>query len=393
MSVEEIYKNKSFFEQPNAFDRFEPLVLADRRSKAPVLPEQIMEPVEYLEDGDIIVRMFAPGAETVTVRSFHLAAWHFEISLMNRGNGIFEGVLPASLELNGNVVLIFSVDGSDVINPHLPTQISGRAINNYIEVYDPETPYVLLRDVPHGSVTREILWSDAVKDYIRCLVYTPPGYDKGSEYPVLYIQHGAGENETCWTFNGKLPMIFDNNIADETAVPCVVVMNNGMLKAPHERHINDFDGIEGIITEDCRRFIEQKYRVRKDKWGRAIAGLSLGSMQAVYIGLRHPELYSAIGSFTFLRRRDRANTYEDNPHLDAFKKPEQLWRDYNLIFRSIGDREAKLDEFLEDDTFIAQYGADHNPGYVRRVYPGQEHNWNCWRRALNDFSQLVFQAR
>ena len=393
MSINELYSNKSYSEQVSAFERFEPLVLADRRSTAPVLPEQIMEPVEYLENGDIIVRMYAPGAKAVTVRSFFLAVWRFEIALQNRGNGIFEGTLPASLGLRGNVVLIFSVDGSDVINPHLPTQISGRAINNFIEVYDPETPYTLLRDVPHGSVTREILWSKAVNDWIRCLVYTPPGYAKGGEYPVLYLQHGAGENETCWSFNGKLPYILDNNIADGKAVPFVVVMNNGMLKAPHESHINDFDGIEGIITEDCRRFIEDKYRVRTDKWGRAIAGLSLGSMQAMYIGLRHPELYSAVGSFTFLRRRDRTNTYEDNPHLDAFKNPDQLWSDYHLIFRSIGDAEDKMDEFLEDDAFIARYGADQNPGYVRRVYPNEQHNWNCWRRALNDFSQFVFQDR
>lgn len=385
-------KNKAFYAQPNAFDQISPMVLRQWGSNAPITPDKIMEPVEYLEEGGVIVRMFAPNAKEVKVRPFRMAAWKFETVLRNRGNGIWEGELPVKeCGLKGNVVLIFSVDGSDVINPHLPTQFSGGSINNYIEIEDEETPYIYLKDVPHGSVTREVFWSEAVGSFESCLVYTPPGYESGSDYPVIYVQHGAGENETCWVYNGKLANIMDNNIASGEAVPAVVVMNNGMLKAPYESQINDFDGIESIITKECREFIEKKYKVRTDKWGRAIAGLSLGSMQAMYIGLRHPELFSAVGSFTFLRRRDRTNTYEDNPHLFIFHDPERLWSEYKLIFRSIGGAEMQMNEFTEDDAFIAEKGADQNPGYVRHIYPGMVHNWNCWRRAYNDFSKVVFK--
>lgn len=223
------------------------------------------------------------------------------------------------------------------------------------------------------------------------MVYTPPEYHKGGEYPVLYLQHGGGENETSWVYSGKMPYIMDNVIAEGKAVPFVVVTNDGLVRMPGDTGINDFDGIEGIITKDCREYIESKYRVRRDKWGRAIAGLSLGSMQASYIGLRHPELYGYIGSFTYLRCRDKDNTYEGNPHLDMLKDAENFAKEYKLLFRSLGGAEAHMNEFEEDDAFLARYGIDRLPGYIRKIYPGQSHVWNGWRHALYDFAQVVFR--
>ena len=351
-----------------------------------------MEPVEYLDNGDIIVRMYAPGAREVRVTSTRLAVWKFDVEMKNRGNGIFEATLTKDLELNGDVMLMFFVDGSEVINPYLPTEFYANKIGNAIEVYDESTPYLYLRDVPHGSLTREIFWSESVQQFIRCTVYTPPEYNTSDkEYPVLFVQHGGGENETCWANNGKVPYIMDNNIADGKCVPFIVVMNNGMLKAPYESAMNDFDGIEGIITKDCREYIESKYRVRKDKWGRAIAGLSLGSMQASYIGMRNPDIFGSIGSFTYIRCRDRDNTYDGNPHLNILKDADNFWSQYKLFFRSLGSVEAHLNEFEEDDAFIASFGVDKSPNYHRMLIPGQTHNWNCWRRAFYEFSQLLFR--
>lgn len=390
----ELYKNKSISDHPIAFEPLEPMVIRNgppSPSDPPADPRDVMIPVEYKDNGEIIVRMYAPGAKSVKASSTRIAVWKFEIEMQNRGNGIFECALPSDPVIVGNVIINFNVDGSDVINPYLPVQYYGFKMVNYIEVIDPETPYILLQDVPHGNVTREVFWSDTVQQWIRCFVYTPPAYEKGGEYPVLYIQHGGGENETTWGYNGKLPYIMDNNIAAGKAVPFIVVMNNGMLKKPGDSGMNDFDGIEGIITRDCRAFIEGKYRVKKDKWNRAIAGLSLGSMQASYIGMRNPELFGSIGSFTYLRCRDKDNTYEGNPHLNALKDADRFWKDYKLLFRSIGGAERHLSEFEEDDAFIARYGVDKSPNYVRHIYPGQTHNWNCWRRAFNDFCQVVFQ--
>ena len=394
MYIIENANNKAMTERLGAFDAQGPMRLMPKEKPAPgqrPKPGPAVEPVEFLPDGGVTLRLAADPDTRVSVATGRLSVYQFRGEMKNRGDGVFEITLPADEQLRGNTVLEFSVNGANVVHPFLPVQIVGGHICNCIEIPDWETPYVLMRDVPHGAVTREIFWSETIGDYARCFVYTPPMYHEGGEYPVLYLQHGGGENETCWTFNGKTPHILDNLIADGKCVPFVVVMNSGMLKKPGQTGMNDFDGIEGIICEDCRRYIEERYRVRKDKWGRAIAGLSLGSMQASYIGMRHPELFGAIGSFTYIRCRDRDNTHEGNPHLNVLKDPEQFWKDYKVFFRSIGSVEAHLNEFEEDDAFIHSFGIDESPNYHRHVYPNMIHNWNCWRRALCDFAQVIFK--
>lgn len=379
--------NKALFERGSAFDLLPPIKIPGEKPRS-FTPYPALE---YHTNGDIVVRMAASGEHEIRVKSFRLAVWQFDILMTNCQNGTYEVVLPASLGLTGNVVIIFSIDGNEILNPNLPTQFYGDKLVNLIEVPDTEMAFTMLRDVSHGSVSRELFWSESVQEWVRCFVYTPPGYEKGGEYPVLYIQHGGGENETGWMMNGKLPYIMDNAIAEGSALPFIVVANNGSHVRPGDTGANAFGGIEDIITQDCRTYIESKYRVRTDKWNRAIAGLSLGSMQAVNIGLRHPELFGSIGSFTYLRCRDRGNTYENNPHLDAFKNPTQFAKDYKLLFRSIGSVELHLNEFEEDDRFLATYGIDQLPCYHRELIPNQTHNWNCWRPAFYHFAQLLFR--
>lgn len=382
-------QNAAYFNQPAAFTPISPLKTG-RRNEAPT-DYNTMIPLEYTEKG-VLVRMFAPAAKEVRVSSFGISTWKFEIVMTNRGNGIFEALLPEDKNIYGNVVLSFAVDGSPMLNPYLPMQFLMNRPVNYVEIPDTEAPYIYLQDVLHGTISEEVFWSQSTQQWARCMIYLPPAYDGIKEFPCLYLQHGATENETSWIYNGKLPWIMDNCIAEGKAVPFIVVMNNGMLRRPGENHINDFAGIEAIITQECRNHVEQRYRIKKDRQNRAIAGLSLGSMQAMYIGLRNQELYASIGSFTFLRCRDRNNTYEGNPHLDALRDAEAFWANHQLFFRSIGGAEGTLNEFLEDDAFLAQYGIDQNPNYYRRIYPNQQHNWNCWRRAYYDFCQVLFQS-
>ena len=393
MNITETAKNRALTERLGAFSAQEPFRLMPEDKPAPggrPEPGPAVEPVEFLADGSAVLRMAADPDARVAVSTGRLSAYRFEGEMRDRGDGVFEITIPANTAFRGNTVLEFSVNGASVVHPFLPVQIVSGHICNCIEVPDWETPYVLMRDVPHGAVTREVFWSETIQDYARCFVYTPPMYSRGGDYPVLYLQHGAGENETCWTFNGKTPHILDNLIADGKCVPFIVVMNNGMLKKPGQTGQND-EVVEGIICEDCRRYIEERYRVRRDKWGCAVAGLSLGSVQASYIGLRHPELFSAIGAFTFICRRDSDHPYEGKPYLDALKDPERFWKDYKAFFRSVGGAEAQLKGFEEDDVFLRQCGIDAGPNYHRHIYPGMAHNWNCWRRALCDFAQVIFQ--
>ena len=379
--------NKANFERAGAFDYLPPIEVQGDGVGLPVS----VKTLEYCDNGDVVVRLKALGEHDIFICSGHNAPWQFRIPMVNRHNGIYEAILPASLNLHGNVVLVFIVDGNDFINPYLPTQFSGNRLVNLIEVPDADTPFTLLQDVPHGSVIREVFWSDSVKQWVRSFVYVPPGYEQGGDYPVLYLQHGACENELSWILNGKLPYIMDNVIAEGKALPFIVVANNGMHQRPGDHGKNDFAGIEGLITQDCRNWVEQKYRIRKDKWSRAIAGLSMGSMQASYIGLRHPELFGSVASFTYLRCRDRDNSFAGNPHLNVLKNPDQFAKDYRLLFRSIGSAEDHLSEFEEDDRFLEHCGIDRLPCYHRELIPGGTHDWNCWRPALYSLAQLLFR--
>ncbi len=352
-----------------------------------------VRPVEVLGNGDVAIRtVFRDAAgKRITVESAHLAVWHFcqEMHPLNE-DGLYEAILPQKLGLYGNVVVQFRIDGMPVMAPGFPSMYYGFGLSNCFELDDPGAPFTKINQVPHGSVTRELFWSNAMNGYQSCYVYTPPEYGKGGPYPVLYLQHGAGENETAWCANGKLQNIMDNAVFEKKALPFIVVMCDGMVK-PSDEQEHEFAAIEEVITSDCRTFIEEKYNVLKDQKSRAIAGLSLGSMQACYIGMRHPDLYSAIGSFTYIRCRDTDNTHDGNPHLDALRDPDTFWKNYRLFFRSIGDQERDLYEFEEDDAFISKCGADQADGYVRRIYPGQIHNWNNWRLAFYDFACLLFR--
>lgn len=394
MKLDTYWIDASLWERAGGFAPPEGFRLASTekpRDGAPHAHGPSISAVEYLKDGNVMLRFPAVNGVRVHVNTGRLCVYKFSADMKDRGDGIFETIMPSDSNLRGNIVLEFLVDGVQVLHPYLPAEAGMGRLCNYIEVPDWETPYVQMKDVPHGAVSREVFWSETAQSWQRCLVYTPPGYYEGGTYPVLYLQHGGGENETCWTVNGKLPYILDNSIAEGKTVPFVVVMCDGTVKSPGQTGINDFDGIEGVICNDCRKYVEQRYRVRLDKWGRAIAGLSLGSMQAVYIGLRHPELFSAIGSFTYLRCRDKSQDYDENVHLNALKDPASFWTSYRLFFRSIGGEEAHMCEFLEDDDFLARCGIPGAAGYEREIYPGMTHNWGCWRRALYNFSQRLFR--
>ncbi len=395
MSFERFLSNKALTETPAAFERSspQPIGAVFRPDGPPDFSRArfVRTNGELLPDGDMVFRVAAEGAHSVTM---DIGMGQARLELRDRGDGIFEGTLPYSPAVVGPKTVDLRVDGAEVLSPYLPIFFGGLKTLNYVEIPAEGEDFFLLRDVPHGAVTRELVFSETLGEWQRCLIYTPPGYQKsGADYPVLYLQHGAGENETGWVYNGKLAYILDNLLAEGKCVPMLVVMCNGLVKLPHERGIIDsFDGVEGMLTRDVRAFVEENYRARTDKNSRALAGLSLGSMQTSQIGMSHPELYGYLGLFSgFLRRRDHWNTYAQNPYLRCLDDRGRFAADYRLFFRCEGDADGNFPEFQEDDAYLADRGIDTLPGYVRRVYPGCAHEWRAWRLALRDFAPLLFR--
>lgn len=290
------------------------------------------------------------------------------------------------------------VDGMEVITPLLPITYGYSRPYNFIALEKEDEAFYRIQDVPHGSVRREYYFSTVTGEWESCMVYTPAEYDQCPEktYPVLYLQHGHGENEIGWTASGKAHFIMDNLIADKKAVPFVIVMSNGMVQTVREdgQRIVNFRLFENQLLEDIMPFIEKRFRVGTTKPMRAMAGLSMGSLQTSMIGFSHPELFSALGVFSgFVSDMitgsplDQAHDEPgDNAHLAILEDKENFAQTFRVFFRSMGDQDPFWEHFAGDDKILEEKGIS----YIRKVYEGT-HDWNVWRKSFYDFAQLIFK--
>ncbi len=373
---------------------FQDLALNFDRADVARVDSKLLETGAVVQpNGDILFRIFAPQAKDVTLK-FQLVR-DGQLVLKKNEEGVFEGLLGWEEDHTGPMNVVVYVDGMDFLYPQMPIHWSTSRPRNFIEVPDTDMEFMLIKDVPHGAMSREIFWADAIQSWERCGVYTPPGYMKSSrEYPVLYLQHGGGENELVWGYCGRVAHILDNLIAAGKAEPFIVVMNNGMLRYSGNPSTVIDDALERILIESCIPHIEKNYRVKTGKWNRTISGLSMGCMQTCDIAFRHPELFGNLGSLNASMTHDREsfNTTYERPYPKVLKDREKFARDYKVYFRSTIPVEDHFDYFLADDKLCADAGIDTLPGYRRIVYPKRTSRWNGWRMGLRDFAQMLFKA-
>lgn len=245
-----------------------------------------------------------------------------------------------------------------------------------------------------------IPWEDQVKAMVieSCIVYTPPSYDEqtNQKFPVLYLQHGHGENELGWITAGRVNFILDNLIAERKTVPFIVVMSNGMVQIKDKvgEQIVDYKLFEKQLISDVIPFIEGKFRVRKEKTMRAMAGLSMGSLQTSLTAFNNPEYFSYLGVFSgfmtdiiqgsILDMVKRGNS--TNEHLKILDDKKAFQKEFKVFFRAIGDNDLFMSQFLIDDKLCEEKQIEH----IRKLYTGI-HDWNVWRQCIRDFSQLIFK--
>lgn len=343
--------------------------------------------VEILSEESFILRFYAPSAQSVTARIVF-----DEFPLEKEETGIWSAVIP--IGEGGLKRVSFLVDGVNVINPMMGIGFGASSPCNMVDLPQAGVDFYHLKNVPHGSVTQEFYPSSVTVRHESCLVYTPAGYRNGNDsYPVLYLQHGHGENEKCWVHQGKVNFIMDNLIAAGEAVPCIIVMNNGMVQS------EDPDGslrvtamqLPDLIVRDCIPFIEKTYRVKPGKENRAVAGLSMGSLHASILSMTYPELFAWAGIFSgFLRTPILLGT--SSPHLETLKDPEKFRSQYRLFFRAIGKEDVFIDRFLEDGQLMEESGLSPKvwENHIETFYPGS-HEWNVWRQCARDFLKMIFR--
>lgn len=396
MNFTEYMKNSTFSVTANSIEPFAMEAVGERKRGGP--REKTGAIVQ--QNGDVLFRMYAPDAEEVhvTILAYIGEVRGLTIPLENH-NGMWEGCLKYDGNEVGPKDYAFYVDGGLVINPNAPVYFRYFRMCNYFELPDPEFDLHFVKDVPHGTIAYRIFWSKVFDEFKRCLVYLPAEYESNPDkkYPVLWLNNGGSENETTWTYAGKVPQIMDNLIAEGKAVPMIVVMCNTMVRLPEEaqRGRGELYGWRDMILCDCMPFIESEYRTVIDKWHRAMAGNSMGGMATSFAGFEHPELFSYLGLFsTSLRSHDFHETFEENTQLHwMIGNKEKVREEYKLLFRSTGDLEAKRSKWKhDDDEWLHEQGIDELPNYKSVIYEsGFEHDWATFRRALADFVKLIFK--
>jgi enterochelin esterase-like enzyme len=302
------------------------------------------------------------------------------------------------------------VDGAEVSDPGSTAYFGGSKWASAVEVPEAGATYYLAEDVPHGQV-REVWYHSSVTGTWRhALVYTPPAYDTQAKqrYPVLYLQHGGGEDESGWTRQGKANFILDNLIAAGKAKPMMIVMANGYARRAGEP-VPDLRGkpfgspemrkamqdmmsaFEDDMTKVLIPFIDATFRTLPDRDHRAMAGLSMGGMQTFYVTFNHLDLFSYIGGFSgaanvFAPGNDKLDT--KTAFNGAMADPAAFAKRVHLLWIGVGTNEPermkqgieKLHTSLED-------------AKIQHVFyesPGTDHEWQTWRRDLQDFAPRLF---
>jgi enterochelin esterase family protein len=221
----------------------------------------------------------------------------------------------------------------------------------------------------------------------RVHVYTPPAYDQQApqRFPVLYLQHGAGENERSWIEQGRAGFILDNLIADKKAASMIAVADTGYAVRPGNEGAGPTSAFEEVMINELIPFIDGRYRTMADAEHRAMAGLSMGSMQTLGITLKHPDKFAWIGAMSGPPRRGfDVKTSFDGVFNDAAAFNART----RLLFFSAGTAE---EEFHRHS--VAVHEALTGAGIQSVFYssPGTDHEWQTWRRSLHEFAQRVFR--
>ncbi len=283
----------------------------------------------------------------------------------------------------------FWVDGVKAINNTAAIGYGGSVAANFFEIPDPDFPEDLLTDVPHGSLHMELFRSDESRSVRNCWVYTPAGYESNPEkrYPVLYLQHGGGENETGWVWQGKTNYILDNMIASGACEEMIVVMNNGYVYRREDGRVST-GSIARMVGGDCVPFIDGRYRTLPQREKRAVAGLSMGGLHAKQIAFENLDLFANLGVFSSgagyeIRGKDVWGVEYD--YSDLFRTPEHYAERLRVTLVTCGrsDPRNRYTEpqvrKLQEVGFPVEY----------RSYPGY-HEWHVWRKSLRDFLRLIF---
>ena len=346
-------------------------------------------------DHRVRVRLTAPHANKVSVQGGD-GLQKEPLDLLKDADGNWTATIPSAGP--GFHYYWFTVDGVRLNDPGSDAYHGYGRPTSGIEIPLDKEDFFLLKDVPHGTVREHWYHSSVTNNWRRAFVYTPPGYDVNvkKKYPILYLLHGAGENERGWSLQGHMNAILDNLIAEKRATPMIVVMDNGYAITKGEvvpatntlvEMTKGAPKLEEVYLKDIIPTMERAYRALSGRENRAMAGLSMGGLQTILIGLKHLDLFAYYGFFSgalFGNALTEPKTALDGVFADgnAFNKRVKVF------WLGVGSEEKEFVRMAaETRQALGKLG-------IKSTYyesPGTYHEWHTWRRCLHEFAPLLFK--
>jgi enterochelin esterase-like enzyme len=365
------------------------VALAQPAAREPTPNDSLVSPL--IETGTVRLQIYAPHAESVSVIGDWMTTRE-PLQLHEREDGVWSVALR---DLRPDYYSYwFIVDGVKTIDPKNPEIKQGiRTVDSMFYLQGPGTEFQDNRPVPHGQVRAVWYVSKTLATQRRMHVYTPPGYDDNErEYPVLYLLHGGGDDDTGWSTIGRAGLILDNLIADGEAVPMVVVMPNGSLppadlddNASHAEREQAAFRFERELMNDVVPTVERLFRVGANAGDRAIAGLSMGGGHTTQVFGRHWRDFDYASVWS-------AGIFSGDKQEYETQYPDFLaaaqWINSNVEHVSIvvGTADfahpaaAALNEVLDTHGIAHEF-----------IETGGGHTWLNWRQYLHDYASQLFK--
>jgi len=336
-------------------------------------------------------RIVAPDAKAVKV-SLGLGGRGGTV-LSKGADGTWVGTSEGPLD-EGFHYYHLTVDGGTFNDPGALNFYGSTRWESGIEIPAHDADFYAMKDVPHGHVEQILFPSPSTGTQRRAFVYTPPGYDQNARtrYPVLYLQHGWGEDETAWSNQGHANLIMDNLIAAGKARPFIIVMTYGMtndIKPGSPGGLASFDihPFQTVLVNELIPYVDKQFRTLADGRHRAMAGLSMGGFETKLIAPKNLDTFSYIGLLS-------GGTFS----LDDVNSTPEFKNKVKLVFVSFGSRELERGRSMappgtppSDPRANAAALKAAGLNSVFYVSPDTAHEFLTWRRSLREMAPLLFK--
>lgn len=352
--------------------------------------------VETANDHKVTFRIRAPKATEVTVAG----DWG-NAPLKKDDQGVWSATVgPLTPDFYTYTFVVDGVRTPDAQNPLVKPGLAG--IDSMFEVPGAEEEFEATKDVPHGTIRIDWYKSKALDALRSVHVYTPPGYEAGSEkYPVLYLLHGAGDTDTGWSTIGRAGFILDNLIAAKKAKPMIIVMPNGSMPRPTnmprvQPGTQPTPEVRAAMAAAQNRFTdelldnvvpfaESHYRIQGGAEHRAIAGLSMGGGQTLRVLTTHPDAFSYVAIWSAGLFGGSPDDFEKG-NAEFFAKSSSLGDKVKLVSICVGDQ----DFALNGSKALSELFNKHSIKHELHI-SGGGHTWINWRHYLSELAPRLFQ--